>query len=97
MDGAAAPAPAGRIHAQRWASNERIAASARAHRFGATTAVPFICECSDDRCSELIRLPLGEFSTARTLGRYLVVPGHAVDEAHRLHTERAYWIVGEDI
>lgn len=93
--GAAAPSPDPRAHARRWASNERIAASARSHRFAERTAVPFICECSDDGCSELIRMPLGEFVSARTLGRYLVFPGHAVEATLPLHAAQSYWIVGE--
>lgn len=96
MEGAAAaPSPNRSTHTRRWASNERIAASARAHRFAEATAVPFICECSDDRCAELIRLPLGEFVSARMLGRYMVFPGHAVEATLPLHAAQAYWIVGE--
>ncbi len=96
MEGAAAaPSPDRSAHSRRWASNERIAASARSHRFADTTTVPFICECSDDGCSELIRLPLEEFLGARCLGRYLVYPGHAVEATLPLHAAQAYWIVGE--
>lgn len=96
MEGAAAaPLPGGGTHTRRWVSNQRIAASARSHRFREKTAVPFICECSDDDCAELIRLPLGEFVSARELGRYLVYPGHAVVATLPLHAAPSYWIVGE--
>jgi hypothetical protein len=93
--GAAAPSPGESAHARRWASNQRIAASARSHRFGESTAVPFVCECSSEACGELIRMPLGEFVAARELGRYLVFPGHAVHARLPLHAAPAYWIVGE--
>ena len=45
--------------------NEHIAAAARLNRFDRQIAVPFICECSEHRCEELIRLTLGEFDAAR--------------------------------
>lgn len=93
--GAAAPSPDRSTHARRWASNERIAASARSHRFREHTAVPFICECSDETCSELLRLPLSDFTAARELGRYVVYPGHAVAATLPLHAAPTYWIVGE--
>jgi hypothetical protein len=87
--------PDHRAHTRRWASNQRIAASARSHRFGENTAVPFICECSDEGCTDLIRLPLGEFGTARELGQFLVSPGHAVEATLPLHAAPSYWIVGK--
>jgi hypothetical protein len=59
-------------------SNERIATAARAHRFDDATAVPFICECREDECGELVRLPLGRFAEMRTIGRPLLAPGHEV-------------------
>ncbi|HEX7083051.1 MAG TPA: hypothetical protein VF186_02955 [Gaiellaceae bacterium] len=57
-------------------SNERIAIAARAHRFDEATAVPFICECREDECGELVRLALGRFAEMRSLGRPLLAPGH---------------------
>jgi hypothetical protein len=88
--------PGDGAHARRWASNQRIAASARSHRFREKTAVPFICECSDEACAELLRLSLGEFVSARELGRYLVYPGHAVEATLPLHAAPSYWIVGDN-
>jgi hypothetical protein len=80
----------------RWESNQRIAASARSHHFGDTTAIPFICECATDGCSELLRLTLTEFKAARRVGRYLTAPDHSFTGARHLHTERTYWIVDEE-
>jgi hypothetical protein len=77
---------------RRRASNERIAAAALSHRFDRLTAVPFICECADDECSELLRLTLDELTGARKLGAAIVAPGHAVVD-RSVRSERGYWIV----
>jgi len=37
----------------------------------------FFCECGDSRCTERIRLTLGEYEAIRAMpGRFLVLPGH---------------------
>lgn len=87
-----APAPDDSPAARRHASNERIAAAAIAHRFDRLTAVPFICECSDPSCGELLRLTLEELASARKVGGAVVAPGHAPGGAS-VHSERGYWIV----
>ena len=39
--------------------------------------IPFICECSDPRCTLLIRLSLVDYDRVRSNARwFLVVPGH---------------------
>ena len=39
--------------------------------------VPFICECSDPACRELIRMTLGDYDRAReTPRRFVIVRGH---------------------
>jgi hypothetical protein len=44
----------------------------------ATGAVPFICECADERCTRVMSLTLDEYAEIRTHPhRYLIVPGHA--------------------
>lgn len=58
--------------------NGRIALTARSHKFERQTAVPFICECSNHRCEELIRLTLGQYEAARGESHYIVAPGHHV-------------------
>jgi hypothetical protein len=78
--------------ARRRASNERIAAAAASYRFDRLTAVPFICECSDVECSELLRLTLEELARGRRLGRTVVAPGHA-SSGTSVHSERGYWVV----
>lgn len=56
-------------------ANERI--SAAAGSYGIETPIPFICECSDPRCSEVIRLRLDEYEEVRANPRhFLNIPGH---------------------
>ena len=59
-------------------ANEGI--EARATELGFDTRdelVPFLCECGDDRCTDLIRLSLVEYETVRSDGRrFLCKPSH---------------------
>jgi hypothetical protein len=58
-------------------ANERIEAVADEHGFG--DPVPFICECAELRCTELIQLPIEEYRYVRTNPRWFInVPGHQV-------------------
>jgi hypothetical protein len=72
--------------------NEHIAAVARLNRFDRQIAVPFICECSEHRCEELIRLTLGEFHAARIESDYLVAPGHQVEHARIVRVRDGLWL-----
>jgi hypothetical protein len=39
--------------------------------------VPFICECAQEHCSEVVRLALGEYERVRANARaFLCAPGH---------------------
>ena len=40
--------------------NQRIAGAALLHRFDPSAHVPFLCECTDDRCEEIVRLTLDD-------------------------------------
>lgn len=70
----------------------RIAYTARQHRFDPTIPVPFICECSDDRCDELIRLTLSEYTDARNASDFLVAPGHQVENADIVRLKDGVWL-----
>jgi hypothetical protein len=42
--------------------------------------VPFICECADPACTELVRLSLAEYEAVRADSRhFLNAPGHEVN------------------
>ena len=56
-------------------ANERI--SAAAETFGVDMAVPFVCECADPECSEIVRLKLEEYEDIRADSRqFFHIPGH---------------------
>ena len=56
-------------------ANEHIGAAAGI--YGIDSPVPFICECGDARCSEIVRLTLEEYDEVRADSRhFLHVPGH---------------------
>lgn len=61
------------------AANESIARTARELDFDGW--IPFVCECADDQCVEVIRLPVDEYqSILDTPGRFLAFPGHPEPE-----------------
>jgi hypothetical protein len=76
--------------------NEHIAAAARLNRFDRQIAVPFICECSEHRCEELIRLTLGEFHAARIESDYLAAPGHQVEGARIVRVRDGLWLYRDE-
>jgi hypothetical protein len=56
-------------------ANEHISAAAGV--YGIDSPVPFICECGDANCSEIVRLTLDEYEEIRAYSRhFLHVPGH---------------------
>jgi hypothetical protein len=56
-------------------ANERIGVVAGI--YGVEGAVPFICECEDPACSEIVPLELGQYEEIRADSRrFLNVPGH---------------------
>jgi hypothetical protein len=56
-------------------ANERIEAAAE--DMGLYEPVPFICECSDERCTEIVRLTLTDYEDVRANPRrFFNAPGH---------------------
>ncbi len=79
MDGAS-PEKIARNNAVFRDANDEIALAASDHGLRDGRPVPFVCECSDPRCTELIRLTLDEYGRVRSNARWFVhAPGH---EAH---------------
>ena len=57
------------------AANERIGAAAGV--YDVATRVPFICECADPTCTEVVLLELDQYEEIRSDSRrFLNVPGH---------------------
>ena len=73
--------------------NDRIARGAVRHRFDRAARVPFLCECDDWRCAELIRLTLPEYELGRRSGDFLVVAGHAVAGAEPLRDSDGWCVL----
>lgn len=56
-------------------ANERIQRAAV--QFAGADPVPFICECAEPRCRDVLRLPLAEYERIREHSTWFVVtPGH---------------------
>ena len=56
-------------------ANERISAAAETYRVD--MPVPFICECADPKCSEIVRLTLEEYEEIRADSRHFFhIDGH---------------------
>ena len=72
-------------------ANEHIGAAAGV--YGIDSPVPFICECADARCSEIVRLTLEQYEEVRADSRrFLNVPGHE-DAAEIVEKRDGYVIV----
>jgi hypothetical protein len=56
-------------------ANEGIETSATEQDFDRDEPIPFICECSDPRCTEIIRVTLEEYAHLRSSPRWFV---HAI-------------------
>jgi hypothetical protein len=78
-------------------ANERMQQLARSHRFDATQRMPFICECGDPSCREIVMFSLDEYERVREHpDRFLLVAGHEDEEAAHeriLEAEQGYAVV----
>jgi hypothetical protein len=62
----------------------------------ATGALPFICECADERCTRIVSLTLEEYAEIREHDRrFFVVPGHRLSSGERVVEERQRYLVTE--
>jgi hypothetical protein len=77
-------------------ANERISAAAGV--YAVDMPVPFICECADPTCSEIVRLALSEYEEIRADSRhFLNVSGHqaASQGAAEVVAEREGYVIAE--
>ena len=81
-------------------ANERIERAAQNHHFEASQRVPFICECADPSCRELVMLSLADYEAVRAFPqRFFLVAGHEdPEETHEriVEAEQGY-VVAEKI
>jgi hypothetical protein len=63
------------------AANERVSDFANGLDDMDGTPLPFLCECADIRCTEIVRLTRAEYEAVRRdPTRFATVPGHEGDE-----------------
>jgi hypothetical protein len=81
-------------------ANQRIQSSVIEHDLDPREPIPFICECSDTRCTEIIRVTLEEYAHVRTNGRWFAhAVGHeeAVEAAVRAIERNRRFVLVEKI
>jgi hypothetical protein len=79
-------------------ANERIEEAAEKHALPGD--VPFICECAEATCSQILLLSLDEYERIRANPRhFLVAPGHAeaAGEAAHIVEEHPTWVLAEKV
>jgi hypothetical protein len=77
--------------------NEQVDSIADRQGGGAAEELLFVCECSDDRCTERVAVPRPVYEAVRTHPRrFLVVPGHDQDVEHVVEREARYAIVEKE-
>jgi len=81
-------------------ANEKIEATA--DRMGLDGEVPFICECADRSCTEIVRLSLAAYAEVRAHSRrFFNAPGHEAmsveNGAGTVVAEREGYVVVEKI
>lgn len=92
-----------RLPAERVAENEVTFRRANetigdfAHSASLVERIPFICECGEAACFQLVPLSLGEYEAVRQEATlFLVAPGHAItgpDLGRVVRTEPGYSVV----
>jgi hypothetical protein len=77
--------------------NERLRRIVTEHRFEVTQRVPFLCECDDPSCREIVMLSLIGYDLVREHPRrFLLAAGHVDAEAAReriIEAENGYAII----
>jgi len=78
-------------------SNERLRRAADSHRFGRAIRIPFVCECGDESCHEIVMLTIDDYEHIRSHPTwFLLVAGHEDDDANHeriVDAEQGYAVV----
>ena len=76
-------------------ANEHIREAAIRHEF--SDRIPFLCECADERCTEIVRVSLADYEAVREHPeRFLTAPDHHLafaDSVRRLEERDGYDVV----
>ena len=79
------------------AANERLQRAAGSYGFRPTDPVPFVCECADESCREIVMLALSDYEHIRAHPTwFLLVAGHEEEDAgleRIVDAERGYAVV----
>jgi hypothetical protein len=74
-------------------ANEDLARKAQAWSFG-EEPTPYLCECEELRCTEVVMLARSEYETVRRDPRhFLIVPGHDAAEDRVVEERDGYDVV----
>jgi hypothetical protein len=77
-------------------ANERIRLSAELVDFD--EAVPFLCECSESTCTEIVQLSLENYREVRERGQaFILRPGHEDANIERVTGRRDGYVLVEKI
>jgi hypothetical protein len=64
------------------AANERLRRAADSHGFRLGDRAPFVCECADEHCYEIVMLALADYEHIRAHPTwFLLVAGHEEEDA----------------
>jgi hypothetical protein len=76
-------------------ANEKLGVKRQELDIGGLT--PFLCECGDPGCTELVRLSLEQYEHVRARGNwFFVAAGHDADEGRHVEEYDGYAIVEKD-
>jgi hypothetical protein len=77
-------------------ANEQL--EKRFRKLGADGLTPFLCECGDAGCTQVIRLTLGDYESVRSHpAHFAIVPGHQILVAERVVEENGRYDVVEKV
>jgi hypothetical protein len=73
-------------------ANEKI--NQKGGELGYVGQIPFLCECEEPRCSQVLRVERDEYERARSSPRrFLLAPGHETRDAKVVETTDRFTIV----
>ncbi len=88
------------VTAERIARNDAVFRAANegirdaALRYDVRERVPFVCECAEERCTEILRVSLDEYERVRAHPtRFLHAPGHEEPHTRVVAEEDGYVVV----
>jgi len=77
-------------------ANETLEEEALELGFSQEERTPYLCECEDVRCTEVIRLTRAEYEAVRGDSRtFAVVPGHQEAGERVLRVEAGFIVIGK--